>query len=263
MEKLYFGSSKNLSNERNKFLDSNKEIFLNTMRLTLLSDNRFSEDYRKNINRLYKKMQKQGISNSLYEKDIMKIINFFQKHLDINNEVNLTGNLLVDYMYELSREFHERYYTELFNATYGSEKEADIEQEKTFEKPKDLINGGLKYPRNLLLPNQVISLGNYMCEVDKDHKYFTSITTNKNYVEAHHLIPLAHQDEYNNSLDVTGNMVSLCVVCHKKLHHAPFEEKKEILISLYEKKGEVLKKHGININLNDFLKYYQGDVKED
>lgn len=58
-------------------------------------------------------------------------------------------------------------------------------------------------------------------------------------------------------------MVSLCVVCHKKLHHGLFEEKKEILKNLYSMKKDELKSARISVELTDFIKYYQGEVNED
>ncbi|MGL4999965.1 MAG: HNH endonuclease [Cetobacterium sp.] len=44
-------------------------------------------------------------------------------------------------------------------------------------------------------------------------------TTNKQYMEAHHLIPMNAQDSFKNSLDVLGNVVSLCPNCHRMIHH--------------------------------------------
>jgi 5-methylcytosine-specific restriction enzyme A len=262
---LYFGSSKSLTDERNEFLDKNKEILIETMFLLNSTDGEFYEEYKRSIGRYYSKIRKSK-ANRLYEKDIIKIVNVFHKFLEIKEVVNRKGNPLVDYMYELVMQFHNKYYDELRNAflsKFQENEEKEMVQEQVFEKTKDLINAGFKYPRNPSLPNRVIMLADFLCEVNNEHIYFTSSTTNRNYVEAHHLIPLEYQNEFENSLDVIGNMVSLCVVCHKKLHHAPFEEKKESLLGLYKLKRNSLKENGIIVTEDEFLKNYHGYVNED
>lgn len=73
-------------------------------------------------------------------------------------------------------------------------------------------------------------------------------------MEAHHLIPMSAQENFNNSLDVDANIVSLCPACHRKLHHGKeieFELKK-----LFESRLELLKQSGIEITLDDLKKYY-------
>ena len=37
----------------------------------------------------------------------------------------------------------------------------------------------------------------------------------RNYVEAHHLIPMGFQDDFSKSIDVEANIISLCTYCHK------------------------------------------------
>lgn len=87
--------------------------------------------------------------------------------------------------------------------------------------------------------------------------YFTSKTTGENYVKAHHLIPMQFQDQFENSLDVEANIISLCPLCHKKVHHATFDEKKLILEELYKIRKDRLKKCKIDISLRDLFSYYQ------
>lgn len=60
----------------------------------------------------------------------------------------------------------------------------------------------------------------------------------KNYVEAHHLIPMQYQEKFDNSLDIHGNIVSICLVCHKKIHHGLFKNKKHILEILFKSRRE-------------------------
>ncbi|MEK4245296.1 HNH endonuclease [Psychrobacillus sp. FSL K6-2684] len=268
MSQVYFGFSKKVLNtQRNEFLELNREKFLSLLNSISLYNFKFPKETRfleyNNINiRYYHDKIGKSRANTLREKEVKEIIYFLNNLLKIDKEVDAIGDSLVDYMYQLSNKCYELYKDELDYSIRNSKVEKDVQCE-TFEKPKEKTDSGYRYQRNALLPPKVISLANYTCEVDREHKYFISAKTNNNYVEVHHLIPLGYQKEYTNSLDVIENMIPLCVICHKKIHHALFEEKKETLINLYYRKKDVLKNAGISVELADFLKYYQKEVNED
>lgn len=122
-------------------------------------------------------------------------------------------------------------------------------------------NRGSTYKRDVKAAKTSIVAARYCCEINAEHKDFTSSVTGENYVEAHHLIPMEYQDnhelDFKSSLDVEANIVSLCVGCHKKFHHAVFEEKKEIIKQLYNQRKERLEKCNIKIGLNDLYKCYK------
>jgi hypothetical protein len=97
----------------------------------------------------------------------------------------------------------------------------------------------------------------YRCEADPSHKLFLSVSTGRNYVEGHHLIPMNAQPDFEFSLDVEANIVSLCVVCHKRLHHGRFEDLASLVVKLYEHRQERLVRCGIPIELESLLNYYR------
>ncbi len=103
--------------------------------------------------------------------------------------------------------------------------------------------------------NAIVNTG-YKCEYDPNHYFFHSRSTNRAYVEAHHLIPMSAYDDFDYGIDVQANVISLCVVCHKKLHHATIEEKLDILRDLYNKRSERLEKCNIKITFENLVKYY-------
>ena len=74
-------------------------------------------------------------------------------------------------------------------------------------------------------------------------------------MEAHHLIPMSAQNDFENSLDVDANIVCLCPNCHRKLHYG--NQIDEELKILYEKRKELLNKSGIMISFEDLIKYYE------
>ena len=96
----------------------------------------------------------------------------------------------------------------------------------------------------------------FKCEIDSSHKTFISESTNKNYVEAHHLIPLSFQDDFDVNLDVPENVVSLCPNCHRLLHFGLFSEKKYLLIDLYNKRKSDLKALNIDVTEDKLLAFY-------
>ncbi len=51
---------------------------------------------------------------------------------------------------------------------------------------------------------------------------------------------MEHQEKFDVSLDVEANIVSLCLVCHKQVHHATFEDKNLILTKIFHKRTKRL-----------------------
>ncbi len=102
---------------------------------------------------------------------------------------------------------------------------------------------------------------NYLCEYNSNHRSFTNKATNHDYVEAHHLIPMQLQNRFFYSLDIEANIVALCPVCHRMIHHATNEEKRDIITKLYNDRIERLKKCNIYIELDDLLKFYFGNTE--
>ena len=97
---------------------------------------------------------------------------------------------------------------------------------------------------------------NYQCELDLSHITFISKSTNKKYVEAHHLIPFSKRKEFDISIDIVQNLIALCPNCHRKIHLATDIEKKEILNKLFDKRNNLLKKEHIDIDIQKLYNFY-------
>jgi len=122
-------------------------------------------------------------------------------------------------------------------------------------------SGKTVYARNKMTAARALKKAMYQCEVKGcTGHYFMSATTNKNYVEAHHLIPFEIQIYFTKGLDVEANIVSLCVFCHSKLHYGIMEEKMIILRQLYAERIEFLKICEINVDLEQLLSYYHPSI---
>lgn len=129
----------------------------------------------------------------------------------------------------------------------GPEPRADIE---------DDVNK--HYKSDSLKKEKAKRKAGYLCELgDRNNcQYFTSKVSNKNYVEAHHLIQMEFSNDFENSIDVIANLISLCPNCHRKLHHSKDEERKGDIEYLFLKRKDQLAAKGINISFNELKKYY-------
>ena len=138
----------------------------------------------------------------------------------------------------------------------------EVKSIKLEDQPQELIvkvskaSEKLKWGRDPIKGKRAIVQVDFRCEADGSHTFFNSVKTGKNYVEAHHLIPLQFQDNFQNSLDVEANIISLCPMCHKKVHHAITDEKLPVVEELYEKRKNRLEKCGIGVSLEKLKSYY-------
>ena len=74
-------------------------------------------------------------------------------------------------------------------------------------------------------------------------------------MEPHHLVPLTYSSEFDVSLDVEENIVSLCSNCHNNLHYGKGYE--ELLTILYKEREKLLKQVGITITIKRLIEMYQ------
>lgn len=129
---------------------------------------------------------------------------------------------------------------------------------------KSMTSDGQGYVRSPVIAAEAIKKANFLCEIDPDHWTFTSRAKKQKYVEAHHLVPMCQQNKFFVTVDVVENIVSLCATCHRLLHFGVEEEKRSLLISLFEKRKEKLAAKSIQIKKKDFLQFYaSGSLIED
>jgi 5-methylcytosine-specific restriction protein A len=175
-------------------------------------------------------------------------LNHFKRYLEQDNDDK-------EFQAELLKEEQEF-------EQYLAENPADASKANIEDEPKDKpnyrsVNNKKVWSRNPKTASEAVAEADYLCEYDNQHKHFISKFNGENYVEAHHLIPMQYQGQFGNSLDIHANIVSICLVCHKKIHFGLFEDKKEILEKLFNSRSERLKAGGIEIVINDLYSYYQ------
>lgn len=125
-----------------------------------------------------------------------------------------------------------------------------------------IVNNGFgkRPPTNSSITKTIIEFSNGECLYAKliGEKHFSFKQDNgKNYVEAHHLIPLsARRDFFPRNLDRPSNIVCLCPTCHDILHHGTQSDKERILRVLYDHCIEALNEDQIYITFEQLLSYY-------
>lgn len=143
-------------------------------------------------------------------------------------------------------------YTEIFMDLLEKE---NISKEK-IEVIKTKMIQMIMIKRDKTLADKAKEKANYLCENDPLHKTFLSKKNNKNFVEAHHLIPMEFHTEFQKTIDVIGNIICLCPNCHKLVHNSIKETRDKMLEKLYYKKITQLKECGIEITLEELKKKY-------
>ncbi|WP_240660884.1 HNH endonuclease [Peribacillus frigoritolerans] len=178
------------------------------------------------------------------------------------NVKNSSSIFLINIDEELEKQLVELVLNPEENYQYEVEQEDVPETVNVVDQPKERpskTSGSdtWSYKRDSKTSKTAIVTSNYKCEIDASHEAFISRVTGKNYVEAYHLIPMEYQEDFTNSIDVEANIVSLCVGCHKKLHHATYAIIKPLIEKLYDDRLYRLKDCEIDLTKAKLLSYYK------
>lgn len=115
----------------------------------------------------------------------------------------------------------------------------------------------IRYKTNARIAKTALDLNNYKCLCDEKHYTFTS-KLGKQYMEAHHLIPMMAQKDFQLNIDRVENIVSICPICHSAIHLGDEATRLELVKKIYDLKEKELKNAGINITFGElFSKYYK------
>ena len=117
------------------------------------------------------------------------------------------------------------------------------------------ISSSKVYPRDSNTALNALKIAEYKCEINSKHPTFIRKKNNLPYTEPHHLIPMAYSDNFDFSLDIEENIISLCSNCHNQIHYGTDVE--TILRPLYEKRKGLLARAGIYITYAELLKMYK------
>ena len=153
---------------------------------------------------------------------------------------------------ELYSEYSSKSYEEVTNEVNSGKKVLCIKPQKVPEKREGKT---ALYKRNPVKAINALKNADYKCEYCNEHKTFIRKGSGLPYTEPHHLVPMKAQKDFNVSLDVENNIVSLCSNCHNLIHYG--KDAEIIIKELYDARLTELNDAGIIITLAELLKYYQ------
>lgn len=110
-----------------------------------------------------------------------------------------------------------------------------------------------EWKRFAIITVQTLEAAEYKCEIDPTHNTFISATSGKQYMEGHHAIPMKLQDKFDKSIDVYANVICLCPICRRLLHHGMKHDKERLLNQIYKTRIDRMAASGITISKNDFI----------
>lgn len=174
-------------------------------------------------------------------------LKYLKKYIEFNDDMELQVELFRE-----EQEFEKYLIEDISDAS-----KLKIEEKPLGKASFKLLNSKKIWCRNPRYASEAVADANYLCEFDNKHKQFISKFSGKNYVEAHHLIPMRYQGQFDHSLDIHANIVSICLVCHKKIHFGLFRDKKVILDKLFNSRKDRLVDGGITIDINQLYNFYQ------
>lgn len=155
----------------------------------------------------------------------------------------------------LAEQLEDKKFVEEVNRVVRS----NIGKKNIAKQPKPLKERGKKYygskiARDPAVAANALCNADYKCELCPEHETFIRKSNGKPNTEPHHLIPMKFQKDFNVSLDVENNIVSLCSNCHNMLHYgADIDVELEVL---YNNRKNLLKSAGIIIKFSDLKSYY-------
>lgn len=124
--------------------------------------------------------------------------------------------------------------------------------------PELLPGSTTKYRTNPRIAKTALMIADFKCEINKaDHITFLS-KNGRQFMEAHHLVPMHAQKDFAINLDRVENIVCICPNCHSAIHLGSDSVRLDYLRALYDKRIDALRAVGIDISFGDlFSKYYR------
>ncbi|KAA5538859.1 MrcB family domain-containing protein [Adhaeribacter rhizoryzae] len=179
-----------------------------------------------------------------------ELINDLRNFIGLYRELKgLVGSDILDIRAQVNEEE--------FQEEIQTGKPKDLPVGKIEKKAKRLNASSTSWVRDPNIAFMALKKANYKCENNENHITFISATNRHQFVEAHHLIPMEFQDDFDASIDVPENIISLCPNCHRAFHNAIDEVKIALAMKFLSQRNQQLEQRGISIKENKLIEYYK------
>ena len=275
--RLYVSASENERNELKEFVYKNFEHRNSSCCISkkFLSTNYSVPEIIDDLKIFMFSLQINKIKYSDFESTMKSIVEMYSANYDINKSTIL--NFIFDNKY-----IFEPILMNLFKV----EDVEDIEENKEEDYCIDQLNipvniadmsdrpeariddttiEGKQQLRNIFAMRKKIARekSGFTCELEtyKGCRYFTSKTTNHNYVEVHHFVPREFRNNFEYSVDVLANYITLCPHCHRMIHLANDRERIDAIRYIYNQRKNRLISCGIEVELEELFDFYNIEEK--
>jgi 5-methylcytosine-specific restriction enzyme A len=206
-------------------------------------------------NSLGKSYEKSAIKSYKYSLDDLKsysldskITNQFNELLkDYENIFNLIGNNILQL-----QPTKDCFYQEQLQQIDNDLIEGELDKQSP--KPSKSLKHFKYYTRNPRFSKIALKKANYKCEIDPTHETFSNGI--HQYMEGHHLVPMSFQENYEHSLDIPSNIISVCPNCHRALHYGDNSIKIKFIGQIFKSRKVLLEKNGIVIDKKTLQNIY-------
>ncbi|MCR4664999.1 MAG: hypothetical protein K5660_06500 [Paludibacteraceae bacterium] len=181
----------------------------------------------------------------IYMIDATKVIAFISENKDIFETI-------YNILYDIAADTNQGLLTK-----------EEINGEKVID-PTDIQGQARQNQVSDVLKQMAKEKSNYHCILEESEDcaehYFTSKAENQNYVEVHHFIPREFASEFEHTIEILDNYITLCPCCHRKIHHAIDRERKHMILEIYNQRKDLLEQDGIYIpNKQKLFQFYKFD----
>lgn len=119
------------------------------------------------------------------------------------------------------------------------------------------------WKRNPRIAIMALEKAGYSCENNATHETFKVRDGNHLFMEGHHLIPVQFQDDFDYSLDVPENIISLCPNCHRLIHRAKPKIQAAMIERFLKLRRSLLFERGLQLDLKKLINYYNSRLFEE
>lgn len=191
--------------------------------------------------------------------DVIKSMSIYNKTPDFiltlkeTDETNEDNDVSTNYIKDINdidqQKIINAFIYDITSLKFQKQNEREPESYKT-------RTGNTKYKTNSRIAKTALNLQDYKCAINSEHTTFIS-KAGFQYMEAHHLVPMHAQKDFNENLDRIENILSLCPICHSAIHLGNQATRMDLVKKLFEKTESALKRAGINISFGElFSRYY-------
>lgn len=201
-------------------------------------------------------VQVKGIYSSLYEVHVYNILNGL-KVLSTSIPESPNDDVASEFSFQTEMQADSELFDEINEQvleTLESDTAFEYSGKPQAKKEPIFVNGHKTYKRDKKKSLNALKKANYKCEIDESHPSFIRKNSTHNYTEPHHLVPMEFSDNFDVSLDVEENIVSLCSNCHNQLHYG--RDIRELLNVLFEARKTLLETVGIVVSIEELYDMY-------